>query len=331
METRLSRTRGLDDSLIGKVAAATPLDDNLEEIDLDLREGRFQRWLALVAGLSSALSGLEVTYEHYKGSYSRRVMYTPLALSAALAASGVAGFRNRRAARTVLPAVAVLTLADCAIGFCFHVRGIGRKPGGWRFPIVNMVMGPPVFAPVLFGISAYLGLLAAFLRRADSGAGLPQPGYADHWATTLIGKHEPIGDTQDVREGRFQRQMAGAAAAAAFLSGFEAWYSHYKNNFRYKVQWTPIIVAPALMLTGIGAVKNARVAHTLLPAVSALAVINGLVGFGYHVRGVLRRSGGSKKLLYNIIYGPPLFAPLLFAASGSLGLLASLLRRDQSR
>ena len=30
--------------------------------------------------------------------------------------------------------------------------------------------------------------------------------------------------------------------------------------------------------------------------------------------------------LYNIIYGPPIFAPLLFAASGFLGLLASLLR-----
>ena len=31
--------------------------------------------------------------------------------------------------------------------------------------------------------------------------------------------------------------------------------------------------------------------------------------------------------LYNLMYGPPVFAPLLFAASGFLGLLASLLRR----
>lgn len=37
--------------------------------------------------------------------------------------------------------------------------------------------------------------------------------------------------------------------------------------------------------------------------------------------------GGLKLPLYNIIYGPPIFAPLLFAASGFLGLLASLLRR----
>jgi hypothetical protein len=35
-----------------------------------IREGRFQRSLALVAGLSSLPSGFEVAYEHYRGSYS---------------------------------------------------------------------------------------------------------------------------------------------------------------------------------------------------------------------------------------------------------------------
>jgi hypothetical protein len=47
----------------------------------------------------------------------------------------------------------------------------------------------------------------------------------------------------------------------------------------------------------------------------------------YHGRGILRRAGGMKKPVYNIIYGPPIFAPLLYAATGFLGLLASLLRR----
>jgi hypothetical protein len=64
---------------------------------------------------------------------------------------------------------------------------------------------------------------------------------------------------------------------------------------------------------------------------SALAIADGTVGFGYHARGVLRRPGGLKKPIYNIIYGPPLFAPLLFAASGFLGLLASLLRREKGK
>jgi hypothetical protein len=83
------------------------------------------------------------------------------------------------------------------------------------------------------------------------------------------------------------------------------------------------------MVAGICAVKNRRAAHTWLPALSALAILDGGVGFFYHARGVLRRPGGMKKPIYNIIYGPPIFAPLLFAASGFLGLLASLLRREK--
>ena len=64
-----------------------------------VREGRFQRWLSLIAGVSAVLSGIEVAYEHYRGSYSRRVMYTPVILSGAMTIAGVAGFANKRAAK----------------------------------------------------------------------------------------------------------------------------------------------------------------------------------------------------------------------------------------
>lgn len=304
-----------------------------KEVDLDVREGRFQRWLSLIAGFSSVLAGLEVSYEHYRGSYSRRVMYTPVILSVAVTTGGVAGFFSKRAARTLLPVVSAVTFADGLLGFYFHVRGVHRKPGGWRLPIVNMVMGPPIFAPLLFAVSAYLGLVAAFLRRGDQDNDnfLPRAAHEHHWGARITGKHEPINWEQDMREGRFQQQMAVATACAAFCSGFEAWYSHYKNNFRYKVQWTPVILAPMLMAAGIGAVKSRRVAHTWLPVLSALAIVDGGVGFFYHARGVMRRPGGLKKPIYNIIYGPPIFAPLLFAASGFLGVLASLLRREKKR
>jgi hypothetical protein len=313
-----------------KFLSAVPEIATLRRADLEVREGRFQRWLALVAGVSSILSGLEVAYEHYRGGYSRRVMYTPVVLSAALTGAGIAGFFSRRAARTILPAVAGITLMDGAIGFYFHVRGVERKPGGWRLPVTNMVMGPPVFAPLLFGVSAYLGLVASFLR-SDTKPGrpwIPLPAHRHHWTRALLGRHESIGAVQDIREGRFQNQMIVAAMVSAFFSGFEAWYSHYKNNFRYKAQWTPVVVAPVLMAAGAHSLKNPRTAQTWLPAISGVAMLNGAVGFCYHARGVLRRPGGMKKPLYNLIYGPPVFAPLLFAACGFLGILASLLRKE---
>jgi len=123
--------------------------------------------------------------------------------------------------------------------------------------------------------------------------------------------------------------VAIVTGVSALLSGFEAFYSHYKNNFRYLAQWTPIIVAPLLAGTAFASTKSRRVAATALPAMSIVAAADSAVGFFYHARGVLRRPGGSKRLLYNILYGPPIFAPLLFGAAGMLGLLASLLRRRQ--
>jgi hypothetical protein len=79
----------------------------------------------------------------------------------------------------------------------------------------------------------------------------------------------------------------------------------------------------------IGAIKNKKIANTLLPVASALLMLNGAVGTFYHMRGIARRSGGIKKPLYNILYGPPLFAPMLMAACGLLGALAYLMRRER--
>lgn len=304
------------------------------EIAHHIREGRFQRSLALIAGLSSALSGLEVTYEHYRGSYSRRIMYTPVILSQALLAAGVLGAVNRRAARTVLPIVSAITLADCAIGFGFHVRGIKRKPGGWRIPVFNVIMGPPVFAPLLFGMSAYLGLIASFLRREDApsnGDGSGSRGALPAWTKFLPEKlrDDELTLIQDLREGRFQKHLTMATALCSFFSGVEALYSHYKNNFQYKAQWSPIVIAAMLTGTALGAVGSRRIAKRLLPAASALAILDGSIGFYYHARGVTRRPGGLKHFLYNIMYGPPILAPLLFAACGFLGLLASMFRRER--
>ena len=51
------------------------------EIALDhIQHGCFQRSMALLVAGSSLVSTLEVGYEHYKGSYSNPVMYTPVML-----------------------------------------------------------------------------------------------------------------------------------------------------------------------------------------------------------------------------------------------------------
>lgn len=205
-----------------------------------------------------------------------------------------------------------------------------RRVGNGRVPALWLVSLRPCPNPaaIEFGATGPARKLAA--EKIANSPGVPAV-KAFETNPNVTGEHEPISWTQDLREGRFQKQMAIATVISAFFSGFEAWYSHYKNNFRYRAQWTPVIVAPMLMAAGIGAVQNARIAQTWLPALSVVAIVDGGAGFVYHARGVLRRPGGLQKPLYNIIYGPPIFAPLLFAACGCLGLLASLLRREKRK
>ena len=294
-----------------------------------IREGRFQRTLSFLAGASSVLAGAEVAYEHYKGSYGQRVMYTPVALGGAMTIAGIWGAFSKRAARTVLRWTSAITLLDGLVGFCYHVRGIARKPGGWRLPVANIIMGPPIFAPLLFGVSAYLGLVASFLRPEEAAPMILRSPKARLLSLTAeeIAAHHPW--TIGLREGRFQKHLAMATIVGTFCSGAEALYSHYKNNFRYFAQWTPVLIAPLLIGAAAGAIVSPKVARTWLPAMSALAIADGGVGFFYHVRGVLRRPGGMQQPLYNLLYGPPVFAPLLFAACGTIGLLASLMRRER--
>lgn len=312
-----------------------PLAHDERVVIQHIREGRFQRSLALITAFSSLLSGLEVTYEHYIGSYSQQIMYTPVFLSLGLCIAGVWAAFNRWAARVLLPILSLLTVIDGVIGFYLHVRGIHRKPGGWRIPVFNIVMGPPLFAPLLFATSGFLGLIATYLRREDD---LPQRAHAQLrstraarplWMDMLPREITQDISTleQDIREGRFQRAMGVATAISAFFSGFESLYSHYRNTFLYRMEWVPIVLTPAIMLAGIGTLWSRTLARTLLPLSSALALLSGGIGFFYHARGMVRRPGGTKLPLYNFIYGPPIFAPLLFAATGFLGLLASLLRR----
>ena len=106
----------------------------------------------------------------------------------------------------MLAAIAVVTLGDAAAGFYFRVVGVWESREAGSLPITNMVMGPPVFAPLLFGISAYLGLIASFLRRGEnSGNGLvPLPAHRHHWARALTARTRPSAGSRISAKGGFR-------------------------------------------------------------------------------------------------------------------------------
>ena len=134
-----------------------------------------------------------------------------------------------------------------------------------------------------------------------------------------------------MREGRFQKHLAAVTVLGTFFSGFEALYSHYKNNFRYgPMDARSFMYTAADGRSGKMRSVSPEAARTWLP----VHVCSGDGGrwrsaFFITCAACCAGPGDVRLTLYNIIYGPPLFAPLLFAACGSVGLLASLMRRER--
>jgi hypothetical protein len=133
----------------------------------DLREGRVQRTLAATTALSALPLGLEIYFEHLRGSFGDKWMWTPVVLSPLLSAAGIAGVCSPRAARTVLPAVSTLYCLDGLVGVYTHVQGVRKRPGGFREPLYNVLMGPPLLAPGSLALVGGLGLAAAVARREE--------------------------------------------------------------------------------------------------------------------------------------------------------------------
>ena len=137
----------------------------IDHLVRNIEHGRFERILSGLTAFSALLVASEVYYEHYKGSFGNKMMWSPIVVTPPVVAAGIAGVYSRRAAKTALPVTAGLYALTGLIGFFFHVRGVHRRPGGWHEPTYNVVMGPPVIAPGLFAMVGGMGLLAALLRR----------------------------------------------------------------------------------------------------------------------------------------------------------------------
>jgi hypothetical protein len=131
----------------------------------NIRDGRVQKLLAATTALSVPALGAEIYFEHYKGSFGDKWMYTPLLLTPPLTAAGLAGIVSERAARTVLPALSALYFLDGAIGVVTHLQGVRKRPGGFGEAHYNLVMGPPLLAPGSLCLVGGLGLAAAIVKR----------------------------------------------------------------------------------------------------------------------------------------------------------------------
>src|SRR5665213_4190152 len=106
---------------------------------------------------------------------------------------------------------------------------------------------------------------------------------------------------RNIRSGRMQRTLAAATALTAPPLAFEIYLEHYKGSFGDKWMWTPVFLTPPLAAAGIAGVFSHRAATSVLPFVSALYFLDGLVGVVTHIQGVRKKPGGLSEPTYNLV------------------------------
>ena len=143
------------------------LVSGLSEAERDVRQGRMQRSMALITAFAAIVSGGEAYSQHLRGAFDDWLMWTPVWLTPPMTLAAAAAVFSRAAARTLLPIMSMVIMFDGVLGFVMHLRGIQRLPGGYRAGAYNVIMGPPIFAPLLTCTVGFLGLFAAGLRRED--------------------------------------------------------------------------------------------------------------------------------------------------------------------
>jgi hypothetical protein len=132
----------------------------------------------------------------------------------------------------------------------------------------------------------------------------------------------------NLRRGAHSAPSPRLPPLSALPLGLEIYFEHFRRSFGDKWMWTPVALSP-LLTAGLAGVRSPRAARTVLPAVSALYCLDGLIGVYTHIQGIRKRPGGFSEPLYNIIMGPPLLAPGSLALVGGMGLTAALADRER--
>ncbi|ABE37146.1 putative membrane protein [Paraburkholderia xenovorans LB400] len=255
----------------------------------------------------SALLALSVladsAMEHYRGSFENPAMYTPLISSTLSLLAGLHGGGDPRSNRHPARHAIYLTAALAGVsGTAFHLYNVTRRPGGWSWN--NLFHAAPIGAPMALLLSGALGATAERLR--DQPSVDPE----------LFGM--PAG-----------RALGLLVAAGLVGTVAEAGLLHFRGSFQNPAMYAPVslppIAAALLAQAALGEPRGRWFTRLWLRVTAAL----GLIGAGFHARGIARHQGGWRNWSQNLFNGPPLPAPPSFSALALAGLAALRLRETE--
>lgn len=228
---------------------------------------------------------MDVWLAHSTNRFERPVEWAPVGFSIAAPLALILGMlAGERASRIAGQVVGWASIVVGVAGMVFHLESHFFEEQTIR----NLVYTAPFVAPLAY---TGLGLLLILDRMVD--AGTPEWG---QWIVVLA---------------------LGGFAGNFVLSLAD----HAQNGFFNRLEWVPVVAAALgigfLLVAALRPHDSALRTATLW--LLAIEMLVGIAGFALHVRADLTRPGAD--LFARILYGAPVFAPLLFA---NLSLLAAI-------
>lgn len=256
------------------------------------------RWIALIAGLVAILVSLDAWVGHYRSGFPRKEQWLPFVSAAALAISaGAAGLAptvgwTHTALRIASGGAVVVGLVGAGY---HHWFGIVKEPNGYRWFLHNAMYGPPPLAPLALSLAGALAFASVDGFREDHVVAAIE-------IRTILLIVVAIG-------------LAGSTAQAALL--------HYRGSFNTPWMYAPLVAPPlAGIATAWAAISREPSAAAIAIPLLWLTFLTGVFGLGLHLRGLDRQMGGLRVFLFNVLQGPPAFAPAVFSALAAVGLVA---------
>ncbi len=234
--------------------------------------------------------GLDIVLAHSVNEFSHAAEWMPIGFSALATLLLAPGLMRRcyhiGTTRRIGIGVAATAIAVGIAGMFLHLESTFFAQQSLR----NLVYTAPFAAPLSY---AGVGFLLLLNRMEPSGS----PGWG-LWVIFLA--------------------MGGFVGVFAVSLG-----DHAQNGFFFRTEWIPVAgaaLAASFLLTVLIRPLD-RGFQLICLALMGFQVLVGGLGFLFHVRAGL--DGVSESIWDNLIYGPPLFAPLLFvnlALLGAIGL-----------
>ncbi len=242
--------------------------------------------LFAVANLASL--GLDIVLAHSFNSFAHPAEWAPIGFSALAAVLLLPGLLRRRYhlgwGRRLGIGVGAASIALGIAGMFLHLESTFFV----RQSLSNLVYTAPFAAPLAYSGVGFL-LLLNRMEPLDSEAWGP-------WVVFLA--------------------MSGFVGLLAVSLG-----DHAQNGFFFATEWIPVVaaaLAASFLLTAVVRRGDPRYLRLCL-IVMGLQVLVGGLGFFLHLHAVL--GGVAESVWDNVIFGAPVFAPLLFA---NLALLAAI-------